>query len=65
VKCINSEYFQLVLNGNNIPWSAVVSLTNKLTKLDELHISANNLGNPGNFVIEVNLNMFMNEKLVL
>ena len=45
--------FQLVLNGNNVPWSTIVSLTNKLTKLDELHVSANNLGNPGNLVIEV------------
>jgi len=43
---------KLVLNGNNVPWSVIVRLTQKMTKLDELHISANNLGNPGNFVIE-------------
>ena len=42
-----------MLNGNNVPWSVIVRLTEKMTKLDELHLSANNLGNPENFVIEV------------
>ena len=42
-----------MLNGNNVPWSVIVRLTERMTKLDELHLSANNLGNPGNIVIEV------------
>ena len=45
--------FQLVLNGNNVAWSTVVFLVKKLTNLDELHLSANNLENPGNSVLEV------------
>jgi len=43
---------KLVLNGNNVAWSTVLFLVKKLTKLDELHLSANNLANPGNFVLE-------------
>ena len=45
--------FQLVLNGNNVAWSTVLFLVKKLTNLDELHLSANNLENPGNSVLEV------------
>ena len=45
--------FQLVLNGNNVAWSTVTFLVKKLDKLDELHLSANNLQNPGNSVLEV------------
>jgi len=43
---------KLVLNGNNVPWSVVICLTKNMTKLDELHLSANNLANPGNLSIE-------------
>ena len=48
-----SNVFQLVLNGNNVAWSTVLFLVKKLTNLDELHLSANNLQNPGNAVLEV------------
>ena len=48
-----SNVFQLVLNGNNVAWSTVLFLVKKLTNLDELHLSANNLQNPGNSVLEV------------
>jgi len=43
---------KLVLNGNNVAWSTVIFLVKKLVKLDELHLSANNLGDPGNLVLE-------------
>ena len=49
---ITSNVFQLVLNGNNVAWSTVIFLVKKLVKLDELHLSANNLGDPGNLVLE-------------
>ena len=48
-----SNVLQLVLNGNNVTWSTVLFLVKKLTNLDELHLSANNLENPGNSVLEV------------
>lgn len=43
---------KLVLNGNNVAWSTVLFLVKKLTNLDELHLSANNLENPGDSVLE-------------
>ena len=51
-----SNVFQLVLNGNNVAWSTVLFLVKKFTNLEELHLSANNLKNPGNSVLEVRLN---------
>lgn len=39
---------KLVLNGNNIHWSTVLYLVSKMPRLDELHLSANNLEDPGN-----------------
>jgi len=38
---------KLVLNGNNVSWDTVVALVGKMPQLDELHLSANNLGDPG------------------
>jgi len=43
---------KLVLNGNNVAWSTVLFLVKKFTNLEELHLSANNLKNPGNSVLE-------------
>eukprot|EP00092_Neocalanus_flemingeri_P041921 GFUD01045655.1.p1 GENE.GFUD01045655.1~~GFUD01045655.1.p1 ORF type:complete len:545 (-),score=132.58 GFUD01045655.1:10-1644(-) len=45
---------KLVLNGNNVNWTTVVYLVRKMPKLDELHLSANNLGDPGNATLEHN-----------
>ena len=50
---------QLVLNGNNVAWSTVTFLVKKLDKLDELHLSANNLQNPGNSVLEVGTPLYI------
>jgi len=38
---------KLVLNGNNLDWSAVVSLVRRMPCLEEIHLSANNLNDPG------------------
>lgn len=38
---------KLVLNGNNVDWSAVMSLVAKMPYLEEIHLSANNLSDPG------------------
>ena len=54
ISSLTYNMFQLVLNGNNVAWSTVIFLVKKLVKLDELHLSANNLGDPeGNLVLEV------------
>eukprot|EP00092_Neocalanus_flemingeri_P028401 GFUD01030839.1.p1 GENE.GFUD01030839.1~~GFUD01030839.1.p1 ORF type:complete len:555 (-),score=121.26 GFUD01030839.1:265-1929(-) len=45
---------KLVLNGNNVNWSTVVYLVRKMPKLDELHLSTNNLGDPGNTTLQHN-----------
>jgi len=43
---------KLVLNGNNVNWDTVVELVNKMPKLDELHLSTNNLADPGNAALK-------------
>jgi hypothetical protein len=37
---------KLVLNGNNVEWSAVLALVSMMPCLEEVHLSANNLGDP-------------------
>jgi len=43
---------KLVLNGNNVAWSTVIYLVRRMPQLDELHLSANNLADPGDSVLE-------------
>jgi len=43
---------KLVLNGNKVSWKSMVHLVNKMPELEELHISTNNLGDPGDTVIQ-------------
>jgi len=50
---------KLVLNGNNVNWDTVVNLVKKMPKLDELHLSTNNLGDPGNVALEHNALRFL------
>lgn len=38
---------RLVLNGNNVAWASVVYLADKMPNLEELHLSTNNLSDPG------------------
>ena len=38
---------QILLNGNNVDWSAVLSLLARMPCLEEVHLSANNLSDPG------------------
>jgi len=45
---------KLVLNGNNVNWTTIVYLVKKMPNLDELHLSTNNLGDPGNSALEHN-----------
>lgn len=44
---------KLVLNGNNVAWDSVVYLADKMPNLEELHLSANNLGDPGQANLKV------------
>ena len=37
---------KLVLNGNNVDWSAVLALVGRMPLLEEVHLSANNLTDP-------------------
>jgi len=37
---------KLVLNGNNVDWSAVLALIGRMPELEEVHLSANNLTDP-------------------
>lgn len=37
---------KLVLNGNNVDWSAVLALVGRMPSLEEVHLSANNLSDP-------------------
>lgn len=39
---------KLVLNGNKIDWASVDGLVRAMPQLDELHLSTNDLGDPGN-----------------
>ena len=43
---VKSPMTKLVLNGNNVSWKTVVSLSDKMPNLEELHLSTNNLNNP-------------------
>eukprot|EP00090_Calanus_glacialis_P009319 TRINITY_DN17711_c0_g1_i1.p1 TRINITY_DN17711_c0_g1~~TRINITY_DN17711_c0_g1_i1.p1 ORF type:complete len:541 (-),score=123.58 TRINITY_DN17711_c0_g1_i1:277-1899(-) len=43
---------KLVLNGNNVNWNTVVDLVKKTPKLQELHLSTNNLEDPGDASLE-------------
>jgi hypothetical protein len=43
---VKTPMTQLVLNGNNVSWPTIVYLVDKMPKLEELHLSTNNLQNP-------------------
>jgi len=43
---------KLVLNGNNVAWDSVVYLVSKMDNLEELHLSCNNLGEPGEVALK-------------
>ena len=49
----NKIFLQLILNGNNVNWATVVDLVKNMPKLEELHLSTNNLSDPGNIALEV------------
>ena len=49
----NKIFVQLILNGNNVNWATVVDLVKNMPRLDELHLSTNNLSDPGNIALEV------------
>lgn len=38
---------KLVLNGNNVSWEAVLALVSRMPALEEIHLCANNLCDPG------------------
>ena len=44
---------QLVLNGNLVSWPAVVFLAEKMRRLEELHLSNNNLPDPAGIALQV------------